>query len=535
MARWSQWVPLLILWSSIKLLLIPSYRSTDFDVHRNWLAITRHLPIEEWYYDDVNGTTVHTLDYPPGFAFFEFILSNNALTTWLESQQILDGRCFALLGDHENTPSNACVLFHRITVVLSDVIYYLGSYFAASVVWDSQPKQFETTVFLLWFNPGLLWLDHVHFQYNGMLCGILLISLGFLMKGLELSQTFFMEMMNHLFAAFFFAVLLTMKHLYLPLGPLYFVYLLRRFCFRSSSKSFSWARFCSLGLVTGSTLVAPFLPFVMLVNKYSALDSIKQILSRLFPFGRGLVHDYWAGNVWALYVFANKVLRVVLKRDVLPMVPPLICALLLLAGLLPSLFCAWQCGRIFHKCDSVKKSKAFKEKEKTQSQTKLRILLLHTIVLCSTSAFMLAYHVHEKAIMTAIIPLTLLAATSQENARLYLRISILGHFGLLPLLFRPAELLMKVTSYVMFSYLSIRLLKDICVREKESLFKLWDYFGLFVLCVVGIFMEVAHPLFFSHGRMEFLPLLLTSIACAIGLVGCWLESLFVTFSSTYTI
>lgn len=187
------------------------------------------------------------------------------------------------------------IYFQRATVIISEAVLIGALAFFIKSSPAISKRQGHAAALSILLSPGLLIIDHIHFQYNGAMYGILILSLvlaRYQRSGLLLSGAVFMA-------------LLCMKHIYLYLAPAYFVYLLRAYCLGPRS-IFDIRIFNCIKL--GSTIVAivaaAFGPFA----KYGWQEQIPQIFSRLFPFSRGLCHAYWAPNVWAMYSFSDRIL-----------------------------------------------------------------------------------------------------------------------------------------------------------------------------------------------------------------------------------
>jgi alpha-1,3-glucosyltransferase len=151
------------------------------------------------------------------------------------------------------------------------------------------------------------------------------------------------------------------------------------------------------------------------------------------------------------------------------------------------------------------------------------VKLMQAIVYSSFCTFMLAYHVHEKAILTTLIPLTLLVNnTGNTNNNVYnflfYQVALWGLLGLFPLFFEPVELAFKLVSY--FGYLTMCMLFLSTTTPSWSTRPYLLVSGIIVGAVVCV-LECL-PI---QGRWEFLPLMVTSISCAMGLVACWVLSL----------
>ncbi|XP_049865662.1 probable dolichyl pyrophosphate Glc1Man9GlcNAc2 alpha-1,3-glucosyltransferase isoform X2 [Pectinophora gossypiella] len=405
----------------------------------------------------------------------------------------------------------------RLSVIVLDFFYILSVKSCSDLISNGKLLVF----ILLVSNPGLLMVDHIHFQYNGFLYSFLLFSISNMIRS------------NYLQAAVWFAVLLNLKHIYLYVAPVYVVHLLRAYCFTVSSPdgihtpwySFSITNLIKLGVTVVTVFALSFGPFY---------KHLPQILSRLFPFKRGLCHAYWAPNFWALYNFGDKALQIVLPRfgiaiakteaamtgglvqeyehAVLPSIKPSLTFILTIASMIPALVKLWHLG----------------------ADRRYRTLsFVRCLVVCATCSFMFSWHVHEKAILMILIPLSFLAVLGDVDGKLFLIISTVGHYSLFPLLYPKNLLSIKIFMLLTHCAIAFSNIPLLYVNPKlkgskrrgflrlpmlghlESLY----IYGLLVLC---IYENAIHKTLGLDKRLPFLPLMFTSVYCSLGVLYFWI-------------
>jgi alpha-1,3-glucosyltransferase len=438
------------------------------------------------------------LDYPPFFAYFEWLISQAARLADPEMLRV------------ENLvhASTQTVVFQRVTVILSELVLFFALKKCEFVLKPSLMHRLSKSskivsahlvALSIFLSPGFLIIDHIHFQYNGFMYGILIYAI-------------LMAEPHPIHAGFLFATLLCFKHIYLYLAPAFFVYLLRKVVLYDNLRGINFAASVKLGLAIA-------LPFSLAFGPFAFMGQMPQVLSRLFPFSRGLCHAYWAPNFWALYSFVDRVaiflaprLNLSLRQDALASGT---------RGLVGDTAFAW--------LPDVSPRATFVITAAIQLLTGLKLFkgpkysaFIGHITMCAYASFYFGWHVHEKAVLLIILPASLLALRDTRFLFAFKPLMQAGYMSLLPLIFTAQEIPLVFTYTTAYLLFFMHAFDEAARPPKRERYFLLDRTGRLYTAAfipIVIFNYVLHPVFFSsNASLTFLPLMLMSIYCAWGIL-----------------
>jgi alpha-1,3-glucosyltransferase len=382
----------------------------DYEAQRHWMELTYHLPMGDWYWYDLQ---YWGLDYPPLTAYVSYLCG--ALSHLMVGPQTV--ALFTSRG-YEGDPTHKA--FMRATVwVLDAVIYFPAAYCILKTLWHRRTKQqqtksgsivdneFVTTYLLALLQPSIILIDHGHFQYNAVALGLALWSFYYIAH-----PKFFPSC---IVGSICFCGALNFKQMTLYYAPVIFAYLLGR-CFvplkrNSSSSKNNLAmrqcaeRFVALGvtvIVSFGALWWPFLTYspsdnLILVgtNSSTLLDRGKHVLHRIFPLERGLFEGKVA-NIWC--ALDTKPINI---RDRIPSdIQPLAALGVTLLLMLPSCITMFFIGKNAEANDG--------QAQQQRHASDLKSLLWGSTS-CALAFFLASFQVHEKSILLALAPASLLA------------------------------------------------------------------------------------------------------------------------------
>lgn len=421
----------------------------DYEAQRHWMEITFNLPIHEWYMNSTNNDLLYWgLDYPPLTAYHSWLcgfVAHKINPDWVA------------LNSSRGYESAEHQLFMRYTALIADMVIYFPAVFVFCFVCLSNKSAVEkalvSAVMLLY--PGLLLIDHGHFQYNS-------VSLGFALWGVVGLAT------NHdLLGSIAFSLALNYKQMELYHALPFFCYLLGT-ALKMQSKIGVIVKVIKLGVVVIATFVLCWFPFL------TSMPLALQVLHRLFPFARGLFEDKVA-NFWCALSVVIKVKNLLTQAQILKL------------SLWSTLLAALPSSMNLLRSPSIDR-------------------FVVALVNSSLAFFLFSYQVHEKSVLLAALPVCLLMPYKPLVCVWFL---IMSTFSMWPLLLKDGLALAYIPCMLLF-YTAAHHLFNLRKTAKSSL-KV-----LFALSVLGAFgLHVAQVFVKPPPRYpDLYPVLISVYSCA---------------------
>ena len=268
----------------------------DFEAQRHWMEITAYLPIGDWYRNSADNDLLYWgLDYPPLTAYVSWAFGMIAKYIYPDLVKLKISRAFEEAAG--KTFMRSSVLLVDIMILLPSITYsvdLLIRHRGASETprisrVDDGRQQYKMSSFLLLLlcltGPANLLVDHGHFQYNGVCIGLALLGAVFILKDRDV------------FGSILFCLSLNFKQMALYYAPVFFFVLLRK-CFEKSTWKQRFFHLFRIGSSVLLTFAALWWPFCVYAHQSETCgSSLLQVLSRQFPFSRGIFEDKVA-NIW---------------------------------------------------------------------------------------------------------------------------------------------------------------------------------------------------------------------------------------------
>lgn len=348
----------------------------DFEAQRHWMEITLNLPMSTWYFNTTGNNLLYWgLDYPPLTAYHSLLCGYIAKLMVPESVQLLTSHGYES-SEHKYF-MRLCVLVSDLLIYIPSILYFFsieGKVFAtqAKAKVQSVSQSFVFIVALVY--PGIILIDHGHFQFN---C----ISLG-----LFIWACYHLGLNNHILTSALFCLSVNYKQMELYHAlPFFFYYL--GLVYKTKS--------IRLLLKLSSSVIATF---AILWFPFLETAQVKQIVHRIFPIYRGLFEDKVA-NFWCtanvLYKFKTH-----FTNDEMA----LVCLCVTLLAITPS------CIALF----------------RNPNYDNFQLSLINI----SLGFFLFSFHVHEKSILLVAVPVLLYLPRDPFPVVWFLLISTFSMFDL---------------------------------------------------------------------------------------------------------
>ncbi|NXX12818.1 ALG6 glucosyltransferase, partial [Podargus strigoides] len=363
----------------------------DYEAQRHWQEVTYNLPIRQWYFNTSDNNLLYWgLDYPPLTAYHSFLCAYIA--------KLINPDWIALHTSrgYESQPHK---LFMRTTVFVADLLVYVPAVilYCFSLKETSTKKKASICALCILLYPGLILIDHGHFQYP--------LSLGFALWGvLCLSYDW------DLLGSVAFCLALNYKQMELYHSLPFFCYLLGK-CFKKGLKGKGLVLLTKIAGTVVASFAVCWLPFC------TDMEQIMQVLRRLFPIDRGLFEACMFSSPHPLSMFSNiwcsLSVLIKIKNIVAPQTQLKLSFAVTFLSLLPTCI-------------------------KLTVQPSLRGFKF-ALVSCALSFFLFSFQVHEKSILLVSVPVCLIINEIPFMATWFLLVSTFS--SMLPLLLKDGLLL----------------------------------------------------------------------------------------------